>query len=329
MFLLWSTFLISSSSLANLQIETNIENAVQTIKKIIITTDGTKDPGNEKVIIDWSQATAKVQVVGDITAGEDTNAITAGDYSFIWGGKNNTIDGNHSTIVAGEGNSIVWSRNSIGGGKTNRIIWQESTIPGGSNNIATGNFNFAAGKKTRINGKNSVFIRGDGSEEFEATNHAQFLVKASNGVGINTNEPLTALHVNGDVSAIRYCDENGENCQEISASTWVRTSATYNWAEIGGYYGANAKCDAFLTDSHICATSEILSLVRKNLASTNTNVKWRISNWPPGYVAKANDCQGYTDALSTTYGARWQFDANWGQWKLNTCNAKLPILCCK
>ncbi|MBJ7260114.1 MAG: hypothetical protein JHD33_11305, partial [Chthoniobacterales bacterium] len=67
------------------------------------------------------------------------------------------------------------------------------------NNTAT-NYAFAAGRKAKAT-NTGAFVWADSKDaEFGSTDNNQFLIRAQNGVGINTNNPgPNALSVNGTV----------------------------------------------------------------------------------------------------------------------------------
>jgi hypothetical protein len=71
-----------------------------------------------------------------------------------------------------------------------------------NNVIIWGSHNILLGSNISVNHSN-VFARSDGTTLSSANNNT-FLIHASNGVGINTNNPQKALHVSGAVvSSIR------------------------------------------------------------------------------------------------------------------------------
>ena len=111
-----------------------------------------------------------------------------------------------------------------------------------------------------------------------------------------------------------------------------QTAATYNGAR-GGYTSANALCAASVSGSHVCTTSEILETIKCNQPSLPTTDQAWISNGPPGYTARANDCTGWTSTspsgATTVYGAIWAFDASGGVGWVTTCNQSLKFACCK
>lgn len=122
------------------------------------------------------------------------NLVTAG-YGTIGGGSNNTSGGFASTIAGGWVNSASGSNASAGGGEYNTAGGGYSTVPGGSNNAANGAYSFAAGRRAKA-GFDGSFVWADHTDaDFSSTNNDQFLIRASGHVGINTNNPLSPLHV--------------------------------------------------------------------------------------------------------------------------------------
>ena len=152
----------------------------------------------------------------------------SGICSVVVGGQNNSILSNgysqYSCIVGGQGNSIQRGGNSIigggyhnrmeysgggpgtasmfiGGGYTNFTGARFAVIPGGVANVVTGTYGFAAGSYA-IAGHQSAFVWSDSSStnRFTSTSSNQFLIRATGGVGINTNVTAgMALVVAGDV----------------------------------------------------------------------------------------------------------------------------------
>lgn len=158
--------------------------------------------------------------------------------NFIGGWNENIIRGNWSSIVWGHNNEIKANRSTIGWGTSNLITGdvRGSTIPGWELNFIMGNNSFVAGKWAKTEHDNTFvwsdgFLMGNrdptcniienifactidpsGSMQlcptqclnqswwpFQSTNSNQFLVYASNGFGINTNNPLYTLDVNGNI----------------------------------------------------------------------------------------------------------------------------------
>jgi hypothetical protein len=139
-----------------------------------------------------------------IGGGEQNVIQTNAGFSTIGGGVANFIQSNSvgSFIGGGSGNIAMpdTSYSVIGGGAGNTNAGSYSTIPGGNLNAA-GSKSFAAGHRAKAL-STGAFVWADSTEaDFSATADNQFLVRAAGGVGINTNNPQSALHVNGTVTA--------------------------------------------------------------------------------------------------------------------------------
>lgn len=199
------------------------------------------------------------------------NSIDA-NYSSIGGGRQCTIESfaDHSTI--GGGRSITIQTNSldsvISGGRANRIsafapqgtiaggrlnlieeFAEAATISGGSNNIVSTNADFAiipggldnvatnhafaAGRRAKAN-HTGAFIWADSTDaDYASTTNNQFLIRATGGVGIGTNNPATQLHVNGSITV-----QNGQILAQPGAVsnvsyTFVGDSNTGMYRPIG------------------------------------------------------------------------------------------------
>jgi hypothetical protein len=126
----------------------------------------------------------------------------------IGGGLYNVADGYISTIGGGQFNQSPGQSSTIGGGAVNRTDGGWATVPGGANNSAAGDFSFAAGRQAKANHAGTFVWSDPTGTEFTSTATNQFLVRASGGVGINTNSPTAALHVGGSpgVDGIRFPD---------------------------------------------------------------------------------------------------------------------------
>lgn len=109
---------------------------------------------------------------------------------------------------------------TVVGGKNNIARGTASTVPGGESNEAGGNFSFAAGHRAKVRnnlltgdagGDEGTFVWADDSAavDFVSTGPNQFLIRATNGVGINTNAPTATLHLGGapgGTNGIRFPD---------------------------------------------------------------------------------------------------------------------------
>ena len=140
--------------------------------------------------------------------GGQGNQIQQNSYdATIAGGESNYIltNATKSTIAGGYGNQIQASDGAtIGGGLQSVAGGSYSTVPGGYENQALGNFSFAAGDQAVANHQ-GTFVWADAPlgvnpNPFTSTAPNQFLIRATNGVGINMNHPAYALDVNGDIN---------------------------------------------------------------------------------------------------------------------------------
>ena len=144
-----------------------------------------------------------------IASGTGQQIVGVGTRNFIGGGENNLMTNAADSVIAGGGNNLVESGSNygaIGGGAVNTIKANSlgAAIPGGFGNVAAGNRSFAAGSSAHAN-HDGTFVWADyepGALDSTGTN--QFLIRASGGVGINTNNPASALHVVGTVTATSF-----------------------------------------------------------------------------------------------------------------------------
>ncbi len=112
-----------------------------------------------------------------------------------------------------------------------------------------------------------------------------------------------------------------------------KTASSYNgnitFGADTGYKAANAICNNEFPGSHICQTDEILNTINGGAISGFTGTAW-IANGPPGYMANANDCIGFTNNNPTSLGPFWEFlSTNGGRGWLTNCSVTKPIACCK
>jgi hypothetical protein len=139
------------------------------------------------------------------TVGGGRQNTASGDESFVGGGEYNAAS-NRGCAVAGGANNIASAQYAaIGGGGgpdstyKNLASGRASTVPGGEKNTAAGNYSFAAGYRAKAN-HYGTFVWGDSSDaDFASTAADQFLVRASGGVGLGTNDPDAQLDVAGAV----------------------------------------------------------------------------------------------------------------------------------
>jgi hypothetical protein len=136
---------------------------------------------------------------GSSVVGGGVGNAAFGDESAVGGGSNNNASASWSTVGGGNGNVASGQAATVGGGFSNIASANYSSIPGGTLNIAAGLSSFAGGTRAKAL-SNGCFVWGDynGLTDFTCSSPNQFLVRATGGVGINTQDPAGAqLHVVG------------------------------------------------------------------------------------------------------------------------------------
>lgn len=157
----------------------------------------------------------------------DWGTVSGGHLNFtdigkatVGGGEQNTANATASTVAGGQFNAAGGEYSSISGGQGNSAAGHWSSIPGGGQNSAAGAYAFAAGHLAEA-GHNGSFVWADNAgSAFASTGENQFLIRASGGVGIGTNDPLgAALAVNGTIC---YTG-NLQLCSDARYKTDVKT----------------------------------------------------------------------------------------------------------
>jgi hypothetical protein len=108
-----------------------------------------------------------------------------------------------------------------------------------------------------------------------------------------------------------------------------------------GYEYANSLCSGAagdLANSHVCTPDEIINSYNHGTTGVSpifkyydgtvaTQVLW-INNGPPAFRANANDCAGWTDPTSASFGTAWDFKFKNGF--LRACSeSSIRFACCK
>ena len=173
----------------------------------------------------------------DVIVGGGANTLLGdGAVRFIGGGVSNVIDGTSNTILIGGGENRVqapadyaflgggWRNTNagaysvIGGGANNLTTGSHATIPGGQFNTATQQA-FAAGTQARALHTGTFVWADSQGGDFASTGAKQFLIRASGGVAIGTNNPGgAALRVVGAIKADAFSG-NGAGLTNLNAST--------------------------------------------------------------------------------------------------------------
>jgi hypothetical protein len=156
-------------------------------------------------------------------AGGQSNVASATNGASIVGGVDNTADGSFSFIGGGYTNMAFADYSTIGGGGGSSDVDSNvtrgicATIPGGRRNRANGSFSLAAGRRAHAL-HHGTFVWADSTDlDFASTGQDQFLIRASGGVGVGTNDPEGPLHVqNGSAGAVTA---NGNSIAVFESST--------------------------------------------------------------------------------------------------------------
>jgi hypothetical protein len=130
------------------------------------------------------------------TVGGGNDNTASGAFAVVGGGTINLASGTYATVGGGQVNTASGNRSVVSGGGGNTASGTYAVVPGGNSNIAQGDFSLAAGYNARALHSGS-FVWGDYSllQVISSTTTNQFIIRATNGVGIGTNSPDTQLHV--------------------------------------------------------------------------------------------------------------------------------------
>ena len=141
---------------------------------------------------------ATVSAEQSAVIGGYTNTAGGAFNNVIVGGQfNEARDGSHSAILAGENNIAEGTGSATIAGKSNTAGGSYSVAIGGEGNLVSGNNSVSIGSRA-INTHNGTIMITDGqATDFESAADNQVLIRAENGVGINRNNPLFDLDVQG------------------------------------------------------------------------------------------------------------------------------------
>lgn len=142
--------------------------------------------------------------------GGDGNTASAG-HSTVGGGRSNAASGEKSFVGGGGSNVASGFGSTVAGGGANSASGGNSMISGGDRNCAGGSYSWAGGFRAKVRlgsfsgapgiGCSGIPVIGDGGDEgsfvwadfhdqdFVSTGEHQFLIRATNGLGLNTNSP--------------------------------------------------------------------------------------------------------------------------------------------
>jgi len=119
------------------------------------------------------------------------------DYTVIAGGSSNIASMYASTVCGGEMNLASADYAFTGAGYGDTASGYCATVSGGAANKAMGRFANAGGRRAKANHTGSFVWADSTNANFASTGGNQFLIRASGGVGVNTNGPTALLDING------------------------------------------------------------------------------------------------------------------------------------
>jgi hypothetical protein len=162
---------------------------------------------------------------GQVRVGSTSNSAT-GAGSGVFAGFDNIASNNRSVVAGGFQNQATNGESAVLGGGGNLASGNSAVVVGGQSNEAAGTRSFAAGRRAGALHNGAFVWADDTAADFDSTAANQFLVRASGGVGINKNNPATALDVNGTVTATAFAGDGsaltnlpGDNLGNHTATT--------------------------------------------------------------------------------------------------------------
>jgi hypothetical protein len=138
--------------------------------------------------------------IGRYLVGGTNNAATAANAGAI-GGANNAAGGSNSATVGGDSLTASGVNAVAIGGFENAATGQHSIALGGADNGANGDYSLAGGRGSVVSGDGTFAWADSTNASFNSTIDNAFLIRAANGVGINTTTPGAKLHVAGTAGA--------------------------------------------------------------------------------------------------------------------------------
>ena len=181
----------------------------------------------------WNAIDAGDAAIG----GGRNNAIQSLAYSsFIGGGNYNVIGTNawNATIGGGYNNTIQANAaySFLGGGYGNAVSASYATIPGGDDNLAAGQYSFAAGQVAQAN-HTGAFVWSDASSftPFASTAANQFNVRATGGVRFVTSG--AGLTVDGQSVALLNANQTFSGFNTFGDLS-LESGGTYHHLQLSG-----------------------------------------------------------------------------------------------
>jgi hypothetical protein len=153
-------------------------------------------------------------------AGGRNNLIQDSSFSAIGGGVGNTISGSAWSVIAGGFSNMIANQGGTIGGGLGNVSGYYATVPGGANNMATGDYSFAAGRHAQATNAGCFVWNDSRGGGFGSTGENQFIINAIGGVGINA-QPIdgSSLNVSNGLSTDNLTVDASISCFTISSSS--------------------------------------------------------------------------------------------------------------
>ena len=148
-------------------------------------------------------------------------------------------------------NSVLANFGTVSGGYGNTASGVGGVVPGGSGNFAGGNYSFAAGQNARA-GYNNSFVWSDGNSgaTFAAVSPNTFIVKAANGVAINSTNPGGhTLEVFGDANVDGPISAGGNITTQYTVNCGALTTPVINPTMIPTIQGSTTIANGLTIDN--------------------------------------------------------------------------------
>jgi hypothetical protein len=232
---------------------------------------------------------------GIYLGGVNPNSVTA-DFGTVSGGLFNRADG----LIA-----------TVGGGSNNTSSGNFATVPGGFQNLAQGHYSFAAGHGAKAQHPGSFVWADAQGADFASTADNQFLIRAAGFVGINNNNPATALDVNGIVTATGFSG-NGAGLTSLNAANLTGTvpvaSVPADVSLLGPTIESSELTDGTILDSDIHPAAGIMDTKLATIATAgkvaNSATTATPANMPNSIVAR-DGTGNFIAGLIYSSGLKW------------------------
>jgi len=165
------------------------------------------------------------------TIGGGNSNIAHHNWTTVGGGYQNQAIAGGATVAGGTQNQATGLYAAVGGGWSNFASDENAMVPGGSQNEASGRCSFAAGRRAKAEDDGAFVWADNTNADFNSTSVNQFLIRASGGVGIGTNDPDAQLDVNGTIKSRTGGFEYPDGTTQTSASIGNPIGAIVAWAK--------------------------------------------------------------------------------------------------